>query len=292
MLKNLTKTLFKFPLKQGLPLRSLQPRFPFSQENKNDSLSNQKLTSEQIKTNQTIAENIGMNQFLMRVYNTTGLSILGALGSSFIFMSMPLVVANFGTCALLSMGMTLGGLIGASYMKPTNVVENVNGVEILKTVNSPLRIGLYSMGILGLGLGASPLFMMAQAISPAIMPTALGITTAIFGGASLVAYAMPKDKMLGYGGVLGGSLLGLIGLQVVGLLATLAIGPNPLSTFLFTADNYIGIGLFSAFIAYDTHLAIKMYEMKEADHLGMAIQFLLDFWNILIRVVSILSRRD
>jgi FtsH-binding integral membrane protein len=200
-----------------------------------------------------------MNKFLMRVYNTTGLSILGALGSSFMFMSMPLVIANFGASAIVSMVMTLGGFIGASYMKPTNVVETDNGIEIFKTVNSPLRIGLYSMGVLGLGLGASPLFMMAQAMSPAIMPTALGITTAIFGGASLAAYSMPKDKMLGYGRLLSGSLLGLIGLQLAGLLTTMAIGPNAFSTFLFTADNYIGIGLFSALIAYDTHVAIKMY---------------------------------
>jgi hypothetical protein len=69
-----------------------------------------------------------MNKFLMRVYNTTGLSILGALGSSFMFMSMPLVVANFGTTAIISLVMTLGGFIGANYMSPTNVVETVNGV--------------------------------------------------------------------------------------------------------------------------------------------------------------------
>lgn len=123
-------------------------------------------------------------------------------------------------------------------------------------------MGLYGMGIAGLGLSTAPLFMMAQAVSPTILPTALGITTAIFGGASLVAYNMPKDKMLGFGGVLGGSLLGLLGLQLVGLLAAVFTGPNALSTLLFSANNYLGIGLFSALIAYDTHVAIKMYEMR------------------------------
>ena len=132
--------------------------------------------------------------------------------------------------------------------------------------------------------------MMAQAISPTILPTCLGITTAIFGGASLVAYNMPKDKMLGFGGVLLGSLFGLIGLQLVGLLSAVFMGPNALSTLLFSANNYLGIGLFSIMIAYDTHVAMKMYELREADHLGMSIQFLLDFWNILIRLVSIFSR--
>jgi FtsH-binding integral membrane protein len=148
------------------------------------------------------------------------------------------------------------------------------------------------MGVAGLGLGAAPLFMLAQAVSPSILPTAFGITTAIFGGASMFAYAMPKDKMLGFGGVLMGSLLGLVGLQLVGLLSAVFMGPNALSTLLFSANNYIGIGLFSALIAYDTHVAIKMYEMREADHLGMAVQFLLDFWNILVRIVSIMVNRD
>jgi len=198
----------------------------------------------------------------MRVYNTTGLSILGALGSSFMFMSMPFVYTSMGMSTIIGAVMTLGGFIGANYMKPLNVVEKTQGVEIFRTTNPPLRLGLYSMGVLGLGLSSAPLFMMSQAVSPTILPTALGITTAIFGGASLVAYAMPKDKMLGFGGVLGGSLLGLIGLQLVGLLAAVFTGPNALSTMLFSANNYLGIGLFSALIAYDTHVAIKMYEMR------------------------------
>ena len=63
-----------------------------------------------------------MNQFLMRVYNTTGLSILGAMGSSMMFMSMPFVCANLGMSALIGSIMTLGGFIGSSYMQPQNIV--------------------------------------------------------------------------------------------------------------------------------------------------------------------------
>jgi FtsH-binding integral membrane protein len=207
-------------------------------------------------------------------------------------MSMPFIYSNIGMTTIMGAIMTIGGFIGANYIKPINVVENKNGVEIFKTVNTSGRLALYGMGVAGLGLSAAPLFMLAHAISPTILPSALGITTAIFGGASLVAYNMPKDKMLGFGGVLMGSLLGLIGLQLVGLLTTVFMGPNAFSTILFKADNYLGIGLFSILIAYDTHVAIKMYEMREADHIGMATQFLLDFWNILIRIVSIFINRD
>jgi FtsH-binding integral membrane protein len=132
---------------------------------------------------------------------------------------------------------------------------------------------------------------MAAMINPSILPTAIGITGAIFSGASFMAYWMPKGKMLGYGRMFMGSLLGLIGLQLAGMGAMLVMGPNPFSLMLFRADTYLGILLFSGLIAYDTHVAIKSYEENNADHLGMSVDMLLNFWNILVRVIQILSAR-
>lgn len=76
-----------------------------------------------MKANEVLAKNVGMNKFLQRVYNTTGLSLMGALGSAFFFMNAPFVMANMGISSIVGMIMTFGGLIGASYMKPTNVIE-------------------------------------------------------------------------------------------------------------------------------------------------------------------------
>lgn len=131
--------------------------------------------------------------------------------------------------------------------------------------------------------------MYMYAINPSIITSALGLTCGIFGGASLMAYNMPKDKMLGYGRVFMGSLLGLIGIQLIGIGSTFFMGPNALSSFLFQADTYIGALLFTGLIAYDTHVAIKEYENGYADHLGMSIQMLLNFWNLLIRIMYILG---
>lgn len=64
----------------------------------------------------------------MRVYNTTGLSILGALGSTYFFMGMPFVYSNLGMTTLVGALMTIGGFIGSSYMKPVNVVDKINGI--------------------------------------------------------------------------------------------------------------------------------------------------------------------
>ena len=69
-------------------------------------------------------------------------------------------------------------------------------------------------------------------------------------------------------------------------------GPNPFIGMMFHATNYVAVGLFTAFIAYDTHMAIKLYETGQPDHLGMATQFLLDFWNIFTALMRIFSSSD
>lgn len=67
------------------------------------------------------------------------------------------------------------------------------------------------------------------------------------------------------------------------------MGPNLFSFMCLRADCFIGVGLFTAFVAYDTHVAINAYESGNADHLGVSIDFALDFWNILTRVAQILG---
>lgn len=56
-----------------------------------------------------------------------------------------------------------------------------------------------------------------------------------------------------------GALYGIVGLQVAGLLTNLFIGPNMFTTICHRADTFIGLGVFSAFVAYDTHVAIQSY---------------------------------
>ena len=54
------------------------------------------------------------------------------------------------------------------------------------------------------------------------------------------------------GPILFGSLLSLIGIQLVSLGCMYFIGPNMFSSAVYTVYPYIGIGLFSAFQLYDT----------------------------------------
>lgn len=56
------------------------------------------------------------------------------------------------------------------------------------------------------------------------------------------------------------------------------------TTSLHRLDTVIGVGIFSAFVAYDTHCAVVSYEGGNADHIGTALDFAIDFWGILTRV--------
>lgn len=196
---------------------------------------------------------------MTRIYNTTALSILGALGGAWAGMSIPMILMNPMPTAIVGGLLTIGSFVGVQAMKPKYVTENVPGVpgSIHKTENSFGRLALFSMGVLSLGMSASPLFAYMNMMDPSIITTSLGLTLGIFGGASAIAYTMPKDKMLGYGRVFMGSLVGLIAMQLVGLGSAYFMGPNALSSLLFNVNTYAGILLFAGFIGYDTHVAIK-----------------------------------
>lgn len=294
MIRQFAQKLIKSTAQAPLSLQIPSYSFNKSSKNYEDMLRDQE---KQNRASDELSRNYGMTKFMQRTYITTGLSIVGALSTSFAVMSIPALAASMMPLAVAGCISTLVGFIGTSFTQPTDVVEEESippnqKVSILKTVNSPFRHALHGLGVVGLGLSAAPLFALAAMVNPSILPTCIGLTTAIFGGASLIAYSQPAGQMLKYGRVLTGGLFGLIGLQIVGMLTTLVMGPNPFSMMLFRADTYLGIALFSAFIAYDTHAAMQMYQMGRADHLGMAGQFILDFWNILVRLVSIFINRD
>lgn len=188
-------------------------------------------------TNHRISKNIGLNRFLRKTYTTAGLSILPALDVSYAVLAFPIPGITMGQLATGGLLTACVGFIGSSCISPNYVVkqEHLNSKEITKTIvaeNSFIRQALYITGIMGLGVGAAPLLGITETFCPGFIPIALSLTAAIFGGASLAAICMPKDKMLGYGRALTGSLVGLIGLHMLGLGASYFMGSNIISLTL------------------------------------------------------------
>lgn len=134
-----------------------------------------------------------------------------------------------------------------------------------------MRIGLFGLGCAGMGLMSAPLFVAVSHINPAIVPTAMVLSTGIFGAASAYAYSRPAGSLLSWGSSLYAGLIGIIGMNLIGFITSLCIGPNMFSFMCHRADTYIGLGLFTAMVAYDTHVAIESYKMGSADHLGVSV---------------------
>lgn len=80
--------------------------------------------SDSLQTRNVIAHNVGMKQFLTRVYNTTALSICGAIGSAYIGMSIPALMMNPGATSIVSGLVMIGSFLGVSFMKPKVVSYN------------------------------------------------------------------------------------------------------------------------------------------------------------------------
>ena len=61
---------------------------------------------------------------MTRIYNTTGLSILGALGSAWAGMSIPMLMMNPMATAIVGGIATIASFVGVQAMRPNQVVEN------------------------------------------------------------------------------------------------------------------------------------------------------------------------
>lgn len=78
--------------------------------------------TDELRTKDVIAQNVGLNKFMMRMYNTTALSIGGALGAAYIGTSIPMLAMNPGMTAIVGGLTMLASLIGVQYIKPISVM--------------------------------------------------------------------------------------------------------------------------------------------------------------------------
>lgn len=96
------------------------PSFGFSNSKPDPFTTSVK--EEQLSTNDYISKNVGLNRFMQKVYNTTGLAILGALGTSYVTLSMGLSAVALTKLSFVGFAAGLVGIIGSSFMKPEYLV--------------------------------------------------------------------------------------------------------------------------------------------------------------------------
>ena len=124
------------------------------------------------------------------------------------------------------------------------------------------------------GLSVAPLLYASTQFGASI-PAALGGTVLIFGGATLGSLMLPRASLLPYGSALGGGCMLLIGggLASIFFPEMMPVGTQALLT-------YGGLGLFTAFVAYDTHQVMERFRMGDDDHVQHSMSFFIDAMGI------------
>lgn len=193
--------------------------------------------------------------------------------------------------ALAGFGALQSGLVmRMATMNPTMVmigsmVATIGSMTLCRSISKENTFAkLSSMGLFNLAIGVTlaPVGLLG---GPIVLRAAM-YTGAIVGGLSLVAANAPSDRFLNWGGALG---MGLGALIIASFGGALIPAAAPL---LHKVSLYGGLGLFSAFILYDTQRIIahaKVLPDEHFDPVNESISVYMDAVNIFIRIAMILS---
>jgi modulator of FtsH protease len=183
---------------------------------------------------------------------------------------VPPLVAFFGQHYIIGFLVMLGVVFGASmvrHVKGLNVLALFGMASVIGIVIAPTIFYATLASSIGNTLSASP-------VRDAFILSSVG-----FGG--LTAYALTTRKDFSYlGGALSMGALVLFGAIILNLF----LGSSVFSL----AISSVAVLLFGAFVLYDTS---RLLHSDEEDAVGGAIQLYLNFLNIFLALLRILSSR-
>lgn len=184
--------------------------------------------------------------------------------------AVPPLVGFFAQHPFISMGIALASVFGASMVrhKPgINVAALFGMATILGVIIGPALFFAQLSAGLGGTLSASP-------IRDAFVLSSVGFS-------ALTAYAFFSKKDFSFlGGALTMGLFVLIGASLINIF----LG----SSVFGLAISSVAVLLFGAYVLYDTS---RILRSGEDDAVGAAIQLYMDFFNIFLAILRILSSR-
>lgn len=227
---------------------------------------------------QVIDSNVSLQAFLKRSMTTTAAAVGITAASTAVFMTAfpSFIMAHPYICAGVGIVASIGSLVGMNMVRPTFVQEG----QIVKAVDSDARKALFGTFLVGQGLAMAPMMYIAASMAPMAIPIAGALALGTMAGMGAYALRQPQGSLMKWGPALSVGLFGLIGVGIVNIF----VGSSALSF----ATSAIGIGIFSAFTAYDTHVAIQDHHEGRPDHLLTAANFYLNFVNLFLDYLRII----
>ncbi|GAB0091800.1 Bax inhibitor 1 [Sergentomyia squamirostris] len=146
------------------------------------------------------------------------------------------------------------------------------------------RLGL----LLGFGFctghSLGPLLDHVIMLNPQIIVTALVGTSVVFFSFTAAALVAKQGQYL----FLGGLLLSIMSYMALGSLVNLFLR----STLIYQAQLYIGLGVMSAFILYDTQAIMEKCRMGSKDIVGHSLDLFFDLASVFRRLLIILTQKE
>ncbi|CAI5514542.1 unnamed protein product [Closterium sp. Naga37s-1] len=207
-------------------------------------------------------------------------SIQSHLQKVYLTLALTLVVASLGAYAHVLWG--LGGALSS--------IASIAGVLWLNATpavpaNESFRFRLLLAIAFSHGCSIGPLVDAVIQINPGLLVTAFVATAAIFlcfSGAALLA---KRREYLYLGGFLASAVSTMLALR----LASIFFGG---SNAVFQIELYGGLLVFSGYIIYDTQVLLERARQGHCDHVVDALELLLDFVAVFVRILFILTRKE
>ncbi|CAG5115849.1 unnamed protein product [Candidula unifasciata] len=146
------------------------------------------------------------------------------------------------------------------------------------------RMGIYTGFTLLSGVSLGPLLQLVILIDPSIIVTALAGTALIFISFTMSALLTRSRTFLYMGGFLMSSLMYLMIFSLISRLTGSRLG--------FDIVNFASLGIFSAFVLYDTQLIVEKKRRGDDDFIWHAVSLFIDAIDIFRSLMIILANKE
>jgi len=206
-----------------------------------------------------------VQQHLLKVYSTLCTGILAAALGSFVH-------HKFHVAGIMTQLALFAAVIGLNF--------------IHDTAN---RLAVFCATGLLMGINLGPLMEQVAYIAPEIIVTALLATGLIFACFSAAAVLAKRRSMLFIGGICGSFMSMMVGMRFLSFIMG-----GALSSGLFEINLYGGLAMFMGYIVFDTQMIIEEASqpahLQRKDFVSHALELLIDFVAVFVRLVIILMR--
>jgi len=198
----------------------------------------------------------------------------------------------YACMSMCLMAAACGAFVYLQYMQLAGFLPMIASIGSLLYLGGTSSPGLkqnrvVALGVFGFcnGLSLGPLLDMVIRVNPAIVVTALLYTCLLFVSLTLAALYSQKRSLL----YLGGFLMAALNILFWSSMLRMLFGVRMLGG----AELYLGLAVFCGFILFDTQMIVYRYEdCGEKDFIWHSVDLFIDFINVFVRLLIILSKKE